>query len=420
MPAISRDTFEQAYRDIGKLLRIPGIDDDKADVKRLVKARLSDEDFGRWSMIIDNADDVTVLLNPLEQKSGAEPLIDSLPHSRKGSILFTTRTREAAIKLAGNNVISLGELERPEAKEVLRTRLLQEHHHQLEDEKIVDEFLNMLAFLALAIVQAVAFINTNGIAISNYIFHYKSSEKDATDLLSKEFEDQGRYRHTKNPVITTWFVSFEHIQTHNQLAAEHLSFMACTANTDVPVSMLPPKGSKIAQAEAFGKLKAYAFITERQSQINEQKQTARRYETFDVHPLVHLAMRSWLKATGRWEHWLRKAMIRLGEIVPALPDLDSKEIWKPYLPHATHLVNLSELCDEEARFLLLFRVALCSFSLMRIRAGMKAYQELIDRGSGTWGKPFPKDALISEEQYNGLLKQVDRLAAWAEETWGSD
>lgn len=90
-------------------------------------------------MITENADDVTVLLNPLEQRCGEEPLIDSLPHRHNGSILFTTRTREAtiklsgnngsilfmtrireaAIKLTGNNVIALCELERPEAKEFL-------------------------------------------------------------------------------------------------------------------------------------------------------------------------------------------------------------------------------------------------------------------------------------------------------------
>lgn len=112
VPTISRNSFEQAYRDIGMLLRIPGIFDDNADVKQLVQARLSDKDFGCWSMIVDNADDVTILLNPLEEESGSEPLIDSLPYSHKGSILFTTRTREAAIKLAGNNVMALGELKR--------------------------------------------------------------------------------------------------------------------------------------------------------------------------------------------------------------------------------------------------------------------------------------------------------------------
>jgi hypothetical protein len=38
VPAVSRESFEQAYREIGERLCIPGIADDNADVKRLVKA----------------------------------------------------------------------------------------------------------------------------------------------------------------------------------------------------------------------------------------------------------------------------------------------------------------------------------------------------------------------------------------------
>lgn len=178
------------------LLRIPGIADNKADVKQLVKARLSDEGLGQWLMIVDNADDVSVLL-------GVDRLIDYIPYSRKGSIVFTTRTRVAAIKLA-ESVLELGKLEKAEAKEILRKRLLQEHQHQLEDEEVTEKFLNVLAFLALAIVQAVAFINTNDIPLSDYLSLYRSSEEDATELLSTEFEDQGRYRVTKNPIATTW------------------------------------------------------------------------------------------------------------------------------------------------------------------------------------------------------------------------
>jgi hypothetical protein len=51
-------------------------------------------------------------------------LTNYLPHSRKGSIVFTTWTWVAAIKLAENNVTALGELNELEAKELLRRRLL--------------------------------------------------------------------------------------------------------------------------------------------------------------------------------------------------------------------------------------------------------------------------------------------------------
>ena len=51
------------------------------------------------------------------------------------------------------------------------------------DLKIVDEFLDILTFPALAIVQAVAFINKNNSTTSAYISLYKDSGQEATDIL---------------------------------------------------------------------------------------------------------------------------------------------------------------------------------------------------------------------------------------------
>lgn len=65
VPAISRETFEIAYREIGTLLCIPGITDNNADVKQLVKNKLDSGDFGDWLMVIDNADDPSILLSTL-------------------------------------------------------------------------------------------------------------------------------------------------------------------------------------------------------------------------------------------------------------------------------------------------------------------------------------------------------------------
>jgi hypothetical protein len=50
-------TFEKDVLDIGKKLRIAGIEDDKADIKTLVKQRLSNPSAGKWLLILDNADD---------------------------------------------------------------------------------------------------------------------------------------------------------------------------------------------------------------------------------------------------------------------------------------------------------------------------------------------------------------------------
>ena len=291
LSAVSRESFEQAYGEIWILLNKPKILEDKADTMRLVKAILSDNTFGQLLLIVDNTDDTNVLLEPLGRERGTDRLIDFLPCSCKGSIIFTTRSESMSIDLAGSNVLELGKLQKSEAKDVMKTPLVQKHRNQLEDQKTVDEFLDILAFLPLAIVQAVAFINKNNSTISDYISLYRDSEQAAADLLSTEFEDDNRrYGETKNPIATTWYTSFEHIRKQNEDAAHLMCFMACTAHSDIPLSMLPVEGSKVQQAESIGMLKAYAFIIERQSHKDSQHQrdrSQRPAKAFDVHPLVH-------------------------------------------------------------------------------------------------------------------------------------
>ena len=55
----------------------------------------------------------------------------------------------------------------------------------------------------------------------------RGGEEEIIEVLSKDFEDQGRYRDMKNPIATTWLISFDQILRQDQLAAEYLSFMSC-------------------------------------------------------------------------------------------------------------------------------------------------------------------------------------------------
>jgi hypothetical protein len=97
VPAIDNISFEQVYRKIGQQLQIPGIDDDKAnvdndktDIKEVVKTRLSQESAGKRVIKVDNADDIEMLYNRADESSGPPLLLEYLPFSLKGAILFTT------------------------------------------------------------------------------------------------------------------------------------------------------------------------------------------------------------------------------------------------------------------------------------------------------------------------------------------
>jgi len=73
--ATTQITFENDLLAIGKKLQIPGIEDTKADVKTLVKQRLSDPSSGKWLLILDNADDELLWGKPSENEPEAS-LVD--------------------------------------------------------------------------------------------------------------------------------------------------------------------------------------------------------------------------------------------------------------------------------------------------------------------------------------------------------
>ena len=75
---------------------------------------------------------------------------------------------------------------------------------------------------------------------ADYLTVLDSQEQDIIELLSEEFEDDARSYDMKNPVATTWLISFPQIQQHDLLAADYISFMACIDHKDIPQLLLPP------------------------------------------------------------------------------------------------------------------------------------------------------------------------------------
>jgi hypothetical protein len=124
-----------------------------------------------------------------------------------------------------------------------------------------------------------------------------------------------------------------------------------TSRINVPQSLLPPGGSVVQQARAFGTLKGYAFVTERQQVTAGSEDEV----FFDVHRLVHMALGLWLGSQEELEDWVAKAAGRLEELVP-YGGHSNRDIWTRYLPHAMHVAGLDGTLDEEARALLLDRV----------------------------------------------------------------
>ena len=90
------------------------------------------------------------------------------------------------------------------ATQVLSNSLI--NQEVLNDRQAKMKLLEQLIFLPLAIVQAAAYINKNDITLSKYLVLLEEKEQDVIELLAEDFEDEGRYRDSKNPVATTWLI----------------------------------------------------------------------------------------------------------------------------------------------------------------------------------------------------------------------
>ena len=304
MSATNAEGLEQAFTDVGKQLEIPEIEKKQVSSKELVQRHLSQDGAGRWLLVVDDLDDMNIW------KSG---LKDYLPKSQQGCVICTTRSRKVAVDVATSNIVEVPEMEEEVAMQLLSKSLV--NRKLLLHDQNARKLLRQLAFLPLAIVQAAAYINKNRIALSTYLSLLEGQEQDTIDILSEDFEDGGRYKDIKNPVATTWLISFEQIRQLDPLAVDYLSFVSFMASKDIPQSLLPPALSLVKQESAIRTLDTYSFVTRRAAN-----------GSFDVHRLVQLTTRSWLRAEHQWHNWAYKALNRLMDMVP-LGDHDKRQIW---------------------------------------------------------------------------------------------
>ncbi|KAI1159424.1 P-loop containing nucleoside triphosphate hydrolase protein [Nemania serpens] len=386
VPAVDLTSFENAYREIGKLLNIQGIDNDKADIKALVKTNLEHARNGSWLLIIDNADDLNMLFQDAK-------LANSLPFSRQGSILFTTRNHQVAVQLdiPQTNIIAVQEIDNAEATRLLQIGLKES---QIGDTESIKHLLRFLANLPLAIKQASAYMASNiNVTVSQYLEFCESSSVDLINLLSKQFEDRHRYKgysQNQNPVAITWLISFEHISRHNPQAADYLKFACFLAEKDIPLSLLPVI-SKIQMAEAIGLLNAYSFILERNTP-----------GSFDIHRLVRLVMRSWLQEKGEWKKWTVNIVQRLTEEYP-FPRHENRKTWTKYLPHTQAVLEINSAINTDKDGSLLFKIAKSYSILRKYNNAELLYRQTLQLKEGVLGREHP-DTLASMHNLAEVLR----------------
>ncbi|KAL8880801.1 MAG: hypothetical protein Q9198_001861 [Flavoplaca austrocitrina] len=334
-------------RDIANEVGIQGCNDPEVDILQKVKDWFEGEASGKWLLIYDNVDDIDLMYG---QQHGR--LAAYIPRSNCGSIIMTTRNRQIGIKFAtAMNTISLSDLTEADSINLMTTKLGESNP---EDEPELKQLVRVLGGIPLAIIQAISFIQENGTTPTRYLELYEKDDSNRAELLSQDFEDDTRDPELKNPIASTWIVTFDYMKAHQPLAADTLCLMSMFDAQAIPEAFISKiaggdSASPTAAERTVGVLQAYSLISLRHdtSANAPHKQVGR---TFDLHRLVRLVTRNWLTEWSYRDRWLARAIDVMSFRYDEIKTLDYEIQYKvnlQYMPHALILVSSPPLCLQE-------------------------------------------------------------------------
>nr|XP_036579199.1 Nephrocystin-3-like protein 3 [Colletotrichum truncatum]KAF6786685.1 Nephrocystin-3-like protein 3 [Colletotrichum truncatum] len=345
--ASSVERFRDAFRDIAQKCKIPNKDSGTSDILLLVKKWLEDKQRNRWLLVIDNADDTQVFFptNSVHITNTTDSGVGRfIPDCAHGSILITTRNKQAAVDLASTSLVEVGNMTERETDSLLHS-LLKDVKGSAEE---LSQLSSQLEYLPLALAQAASFILKNSISVGDYLNLLGSSNSSLIYRLSEPFQAFGRDSESPHALTATWIVSFEQIRKQCLLASDLLSVMSLFDFQGIPEDFVRgycremlrsscgscngPDGhngiESVADTDfeggvtkALGVLQAFSFI----SKTDEG--------SYNMHRLVQLTTRKWLIDDESLPTFSKTALKIVSSFFPE-GDHQNRELCREYLPHA--------------------------------------------------------------------------------------
>ncbi|KAL8318786.1 hypothetical protein RB597_005851 [Gaeumannomyces tritici] len=319
---------EEGFQAIADVVKLPGRNQPKADVLQLVYGWLSNEQNGRWTIILDSADNGGVFYATNDGRKG-KPLANYLPQSRNGSIVVTTRNRDLAFRLTGDhkNIIDIKPMVLADALLLLKKKL-----GPLPDTDTAKALVQALDLVPLAISQAAAYIQARSplSSVGKYLAEFQKGEYKRTRLLSHDAGDLRRDGGASNAILTTWQISFEHIRSERPSAADLLALMSFFDRQGIALSLLKPLNTENVQWDSGSEsgsssdeaddgfeddvaiLRGFCLVSasENASAASEDA------KALEMHGLVQLSMRQWLEADGLQNKFRRQFVERIAAAFP--------------------------------------------------------------------------------------------------------
>lgn len=353
--------FYQGYKRIAQSLEIPGWDDPEESILELVSSWLS-KTTSTYLLIVDNADNIEHWW-PGKYKSGgslddpSKNLSKFLPDGLNTSnVLITTRDNRVASRLVkGSKPIVLEPMSKEEAKLLFLSKL----ENDVDDLDIANMYrlLEELDHLPLAVSQAAAFIQENGISIEEYTSALQGEE--AEEYLDEELDDARRDEESANCVFRTLKLSFDLIKQQKSKAADVLSLIAMLDRQSIQKSLL-----KLPEVTtSLHVLQSFNLVTSRAGS-----------HSFQIHRLVQRFVQLALQRENTLQKWQAIALACVSKDYPTEIGVAEWPVCDALAPHV-HVLTGYNYETVEARLDLAH--LLCWAADFDIERGM--YIQALDR-----------------------------------------
>jgi hypothetical protein len=198
------------------------------------------------------------------------------------------------------------------------------------------ELVRELDYFPLAITQAAAYISARAtrMTVSKYLKLYRHDEVSQSRLLDEDSGDLRRDPGVPNSVIRTWQISFDQIKRKWPSAADLLSLMAMLDRQGIPEFLLSAYYPKALDLEAaLSPLEEFSLIS-----------VGKGGAIFDMHRLVQLATRKWLRQDQELERWEGKAVDVVSNAFPN-GEFSNWEMSQTLWPHAQEVLRSKFVSD---------------------------------------------------------------------------
>ena len=216
-------------------------------------------------------------------------------------------------------------------------------------------------------------------SIRQYLAKLEKSEKSQTRLLTSALNELRRDEEAQNSIILTWQISFDHIRTTRPSAVDLLSLMSMYKYQGIPEYLVK---AEIHDTRAGARLRSSLCGVEQDSDASsssspsdDEDSEADNFEDdvlmlenfyfistmlsgtgFQMHRVIQLAARVWLRSKDLYQDWACKRIERLDQTLPNGEHVNWERCRELY-PHVTSTVQLDEKEHSLARASIQYKAA---------------------------------------------------------------